>query len=153
MRMIVCLGDDEKKLSSTWNRAYTLEERKLVFNLALQVEDWLRHDLHVPAIQIVYAANNAHSEVILMGEQEGEQEQFLLGNLKEPLMLHVHLICRGIIGKEYFPGLPLTGPRPGEVFDLRGNGSPTEGQKKLSWKPKERQLLQQWLQKKFQTLL
>ena len=79
--------------------------------------------------------------------------QFLLGNLKEPLMLHVHLICRGIIGKEYLPGLPLIGPRPGEVFDLRGNGSPTEGQKKLSWNPKERQLLQQWLQKKFQTLL
>lgn len=42
----------------------------LVFNLALQVEDWLCQDLHVPAIQIVYAANNAHSEVILMGEQE-----------------------------------------------------------------------------------
>ena len=83
--------------------------------------------------------------------KQGEEE-FLLGNPNEPLMLHVPLISRGILGKEYLPGVPLTGPPAGEIFDLRGMGQEQDGQQKLKWDPKERGLFRNWLRNKLEGL-
>jgi hypothetical protein len=92
----------------------------------------------VPIVQLYEAGNNA---------QSCDKESFLtqLGNAKEPSMLHVHLVSRGVPGFCYFPDAPLTGPAPGEIFDLRGTGQEGDGQRKLPWSESARQTLRDFL--------
>jgi hypothetical protein len=149
MRLIVCLGDDAKTISSTWNRPYTEKERTGLYLFALKVEQWLRTDLKIPEVQIIQAGNNSHSVVT---SPDLKTKCFQLGTEKEPNMLHLHLICRSIPGEKIsFPRLSSSfasssfssqsaifrGPEPGEIFDLRGLGNESEGQKKLAWKDKD----------------
>lgn len=143
LRLIVCLGDNPKDIEKTWNRPYSLEERSAVMNLALRVEDWLRGDLNIPEVQLAVLGNKAH--------KMGPNGEFQLGHEGEPLMLHVHLICRGVPNQEVLVEnvkVKLRGPDPGVAFDLEGLGGEETGQKKLKWLPEERVAVQSFLKKR-----
>jgi hypothetical protein len=129
-RLIVCLGDDEQILPETFNRPYTADERASMWLVAMLFQEMLL-EYGIPIVQMIEAGNNAQS--LVKFEAKPEEEVVVLGNEKEPSMLHVHLICRGVPAQEYFPGAPLGGPPAGEIFDLRGAGDAALGQQKTPW--------------------
>lgn len=92
-----------------FGRAFSKAERQDLFHWALEVEDFLRNQLGIPEVQIFQTNNTSHRLV---------DGTFMLGNARSPAMLRLHLVCRGVLWHEYCPGVPLTGPDPGEMFDL-----------------------------------
>ena len=64
--------------------------------------------------QISIAGNNAQS-VTPAGRIQ-------LGNEKEPLLLHGHMIGRGNLASSYIGNVPLKGPAAGHEMNLRGDG-------------------------------
>jgi hypothetical protein len=82
-----------------------------------------------PIVQTARAGNNAHSFDPTNGV-------VFVGNVKEPDHPHVHIMCRGNPETNYVPGVPLYGPVPGELFDMRGKTINVPGNdKKVKWQP------------------
>jgi hypothetical protein len=144
-RLIICLGAHEATLSTTFNRAYTLEERRRMWEFAVLVQTALL-DHGIPIVQMYEAGNNAQN-----GNVPGSDLTHL-GNAREPSMLHVHLVCRGVPGTCYFQDAPLTGPPAGDMFDLRGLGDEAEGQRKVPWSESTRQTVREFLVRVLQDL-
>jgi hypothetical protein len=129
-RLIVSLEDHP----DNWNRPFTREEHNALFLLAVQVKFILLEELGVADVQIIQANNNAHGLA-----RDGS---VLLGNAREPYMLHVHVVARDTPGRRFLQHLVLRGPAPGAVFDLRGEA---DSQRKLPWKVDERVEYREWL--------
>ena len=116
-RLIVQFGNSNN-MRSTLNRQWTESEIDNVFGVASRIAQLYFKEGLIP--QIIFAGNNSMEE---------ENGNIVIGR-KEPAMLHVHILGRGIQGKEYF-GIPYCGPKIGEEFNLKGNG---EGDfKKRAW--------------------
>ncbi len=64
--------------------------------------------------QIEVLGNNAHAF-------DAQSCATLVGSAQEPSMLHGHVLGRGNPSHDYIRGVSLKGPRPGEIFKLRGN--------------------------------
>lgn len=109
-RSIVRLIDNNDMIS-TLNRDYTSAERVgLALVMSLMTETY---NLIVPTAQSMILGNNCHSFDFNTGIIQ-------LGDAKEPLLLHGHIIGRGNPKKKYINNVELDGPVPGLVFDVRG---------------------------------
>jgi hypothetical protein len=116
----------QDNMLSTFNRDFTPTER-VAFHEALAVVEQLYRSMGLIPQQHILA-NMAH----VMGADGAMQ----LGHSHEPLMLHAHIVGRGIPGQEYVKGMPLICPPPGKVFDISGKGGwreNSEGNKQLPW--------------------
>ena len=127
-RSIVRLINNDRMLS-TINREYTSSERiGLALSMAMVTDAYARI---VPIAQNVVAGNNAHS----FDPQTGTVH---MGTVDEPIFLHGHVYGRGNPKENYIADVPLDGPVPGLVFDLRAQSSHELGNEvKISWKPIE----------------
>ena len=125
-RSIVRLIDNEAMLS-TLNRQYSTSERiGLALLMASVTEAYTRI---LPIGQNIVAGNNAHKFDPATGTLQ-------LGTSDEPISLHGHVIGRGNPEEHYIDGIPLDGPVPGLIFDLRAQSVHEPGNdKKVSWKP------------------
>lgn len=117
---------DNTQMSSTINREYTSSERiGLALIMSMVTEAYTRL---VPIAQNAVAGNNAHSFDPNTGVTS-------LGNAEEPVFLHGHIYGRGNPHGTYIDDVPLDGPAPGYVFDMRAQTSDELGNdKKVSWK-------------------
>lgn len=123
MRLWVALGTNVTTLDTTWNRSYTPQEYKSVFDFSLAVAQWLRDELQIPQVEIVQTETNFY------------------GNETEPSMLRVHLICRGTVGKQYLEGMTLRGPNLGNTFSM-------EKKEECPWPNYEPWIYQKWLKRR-----
>lgn len=122
-RSIVSLVVAFPGMKTTFNRPYNLSE-KVGLQLSLTVVAHAYEKLNLVG-QVEIAGNNSHLF---------ENDQLTLGTIKEPSLLHGHIIGRGDPNFEYVLGVPLRGPKPGELFNMRGNDLTTPGNdKKTPW--------------------
>ncbi|MDR3443292.1 MAG: hypothetical protein P4L65_09760 [Legionella sp.] len=126
--LVTLIGEDNTNIQTTFNRQYTTaEQRGLSEVTAFVIEIFKKMGL--PIVQTAQAGNNSQSL-----DESGVTH---IGNLKEPSMLHTHIWGRGNPAQEYIPGVPLDGPKPGEMFDMMAKTPSVAGnQKKVSWDPK-----------------
>ncbi|MBA3662261.1 MAG: hypothetical protein H0W64_11055 [Gammaproteobacteria bacterium] len=127
--LVTYVGMDDADIQSTFNRQYTLREQKGLSSVTtLMVEIYKK--LGLPIVQTAQAGNNAHSL-----DEFGITQ---IGNTKEPSMLHTHIWGRGNPKQEYIPGIPLEGPKPGEMFDMMAKTPTVPGnERKMPWDPKQ----------------
>ncbi len=126
-RSIVSLSDTTD-LSMGYNRDYTTHERiGLNLLIALVTEIYAKIGLEA---QSAVAGNNSHSF-------DPETGITYIGSPKEPSMLHGHVMGRGNPSGEYVDGVPLGGPQPGELFDMRGITNIPGNNSKTKWKAGE----------------
>lgn len=119
---------DITDLSKGYNRDYTTEERMgLNLLIALMTQVYAKIGLEA---QSAVAGNNSHSF-------DPETGITYIGSAKEPSMLHGHIMGRGNPGGEYVEGVPLGGPNPGELFDMRGMTNMPGNNAKTKWKAGE----------------
>lgn len=137
-RIIIQLYDIEIRstLNTTWNE----EEINAVFGTAA---------LFMP----FYIGLGTYPQVIFAGNNCMEKtENGIIVGRKEPCMLHVHMLGRGIPTVEYIPGIPNSSPEIGEEFNLKGQGDESKGFKKLPWKEEQlstfKEMLLDWLNRK-----
>lgn len=119
-RYIVVLYE-EGKMMATLNREYTLRELSAL-HVVLTLVSHVGEKRGLIA-QTVVAGNNSQTF-------ERKTNRILLGNSKEPSILHGHGWWRGVIGVEYFPHAPLLGPSIGVEFHMKGD---SKEQQKVSW--------------------
>ena len=127
-RSIVRLINNDQMIS-TINRDYTSSERiGLALTMAMVTEAYTRI---VPIAQNAVAGNNAHSF-------DPETGKIQMGNVDEPIFLHGHVYGRGNPKENYIDEVPLEGPVPGLIFDMRAQSTHELGNEaKISWKPTE----------------
>jgi hypothetical protein len=140
LRAIVVLqGVDMRQ---TLNRPYTLCEKQGLGAVLM----WVAHayDRLGMCAQMEIAGNNAHSfesaAVGGGGGGGGEEEKkknaahFVIGNAKEPGMLHGHVIGRADPSAR-LPGMQnsIGGPPPGCLFNMRGDGADEGNRSKTLW--------------------
>jgi hypothetical protein len=107
---------------NVYNRPYTDEEYAGLFNVTSAV--YLAYNKLVPITQMAIAGNNA---------QTVDNDIVVFGSENEPNMLHSHIWARGVLNTEYITGCPLSGPKVGELFNMReGKVSWTSGMKTVS---------------------
>ncbi|KTD11831.1 hypothetical protein Lgra_1289 [Legionella gratiana] len=111
------LNEDSSSLSSAFNRTYTLSEQRAL-NDVTAIMTKVYEKLGVIA-QFSQLGNNSHhfdpnTRVVHVGDDE------------EPSLLHLHMWGRGDPEMEYIPGVPLRGPKPGLMFDLRAKKEPNK---------------------------
>lgn len=117
---------DNAAMKHTVNRYYTPQERNGLWRVVSLAEAAL-HGLGA-TVQVAKAGNNAH-----IFDAQSKITQF--GHAREADMLHAHLWVRGDPESEPVPGIPLDGPVPGEIFDMRGQTSGVPGNEcKKPWK-------------------
>lgn len=128
--LVSYIGDDKVDIQTTFNRQYTVaEQRGLSDVTTFMIEIYKK--LGLPIVQTAQAGNNSHS---LMAESGITQ----IGSEKEPSMLHTHIWGRGNPEQEFILGIPLDGPKPGEMFDMMAKTPSVPGnQKKIKWEPKQ----------------
>ena len=120
---------DNNDMKSTINRKYSLSERAGLWKVVTIVESALEDVGEI--VQVAKAGNNAHTFDVASGQTQ-------LGHSGEGNFLHAHLWVRGNPESEPVPGIPLGGPCPGEVFDMRGKTSSIAGNdKKKPWKEEQ----------------
>lgn len=123
-RLIGTIVNDD--MSSVLNRKYLPKEYEALFKAMAAVVSAMQ-ELGL-VVQAEMAGNNSQSM---------DGDTIVVGNENEPGFLHFHIICRGVIGKEYFPNAPLMGPKVGMMFNMRGDAPATlanEGNsKKEKW--------------------
>lgn len=124
--LVTYVGDLQSDIQSTFNRPYSLVEQKGLSDVTtLMIEIYKK--IGLPIVQTAQAGNNSHSFDITTG-------MIQIGNTKEPSMLHTHIWGRGNPQHEYILGVPLDGPKPGEMFDMMANTPHVPGnQKKVPW--------------------
>lgn len=127
--LVTLIGEDNTDIQTTFNRQYTTaEQRGLSEVTAFVIEIFKKMGL--PIVQTAQAGNNSQSL-----DESGVTH---IGNSKEPSMLHTHIWGRGNPAQEYIPGVPLDGPKPGEMFDMMAKTPSVAGnQKKVPWEPKQ----------------
>ncbi|QEY52710.1 hypothetical protein [Legionella longbeachae] len=113
------INEDKSSISSAFNRIYTLSEQRALNDVAA-IMTKIYEKLGVIA-QFSQLGNNSHhfnsqSRVIHVGDDE------------EPSLLHLHMWGRGDPEVEYIPGVPLRGPKPGLMFDLRTKVTPDKSE-------------------------
>ena len=114
-------------MASTLNRPYTSDE-VVALNLVLAVVSQAYTALGC-LVQIEIAGNNSQW-------YDSATQTVIAGKSNEPSMLHGHLIARGKIDHQYVEGVPLLGPVPGELFNMRGDSKNSRGnEKKEPWLP------------------
>lgn len=116
---------DEDNVQSTFNRAYTIEE-KIAHSYAINLIAMIYEQGYQLVAQIQTNGNNAQSM--------SDEGKIQLGNLGNPSMLHSHIIGRGDPSHAYIVDIPLRGPKLGVAFDGRGL---SEQQKKVPWSSEE----------------
>jgi hypothetical protein len=128
--LVTYVGLDGSDIQSTFNRQYTLGEQKGLSDVTtLMVEVYKKMGL--PIVQTAQAGNNSHSLDEALGITQ-------IGSAKEPSMLHTHVWGRGNPKHEYILGVPLDGPKPGEMFDMMAKTPIVPGnEKKIPWEPKQ----------------
>lgn len=124
-RSIARLIDDD--MESTFNREYT-ETEKLALNIALSILSSI-YERYGMAVQTEIAGNNSQCVT-----KEGK---LLLGNEKEPSLLHGHIIARGNPATCYIAGVTLKGPEAGKLFNMRGDGTDEGNASKATWEEGE----------------
>jgi hypothetical protein len=141
--LITYIGNGQSDIQSTFNRSYTLVEQKGLLDVtALVIETY--KNIGLPIVQTAQAGNNAHS----LNETSGITQ---IGNIKEPSMLHAHVWGRGNPQYEYITGIPLDGPKPGEIFDMTAKTHHIPGnQKKVPWTPNQLSIALQIIKKALQ---
>jgi hypothetical protein len=97
-------------------------------NLALSLLASL-YEMHQMAAQIGVAGNNSQSLT--------EEGILILGNDKEPSLLHGHVLGRGNPKANYIGQTPLRGPVAGRQFNMRGDGTDEGNSFKVKWKSEE----------------
>ncbi len=127
--LITYTGDDKSDIQTTFNRQYTIAEQHGLSDVTtLMIEIYKK--LGLPIVQTAQAGNNSHS-LLPSGMTQ-------IGNEKEPSMLHTHIWGRGNPAQEYISGIPLDGPKPGEMFDMMAKTPNVPGnQKKIKWEPQQ----------------
>ncbi|CAM4761697.1 unnamed protein product [Rotaria magnacalcarata] len=117
------------QMTSTINREYTSSERiGLALVMSLVTEAYTRI---LPIAQNAVFGNNAHSF-------DPKTSIIQLGTSEEPIFLHGHVFGRGNPEEHYIENVPLDGPIPGVIFDLRAQSPHEPGNdQKVSWKPDE----------------
>jgi len=120
---------DNNRMNSTINRNYSSSERiGLALTMSLVTEAYSRI---VPIAQNAIAGNNAHSF-------DSNTGMTGLGNAEEPIFLHGHVFGRGNPSGNYIDDVPLDGPAPGLIFDMRAQTSNEFGnERKVFWKSDE----------------
>ena len=111
-------------MTTTLNRPSTLREKLFIQKVAALVLQ-AYEGLGLLA-QMEIAGNNSHEFDSATGVTH-------VGTKKEPTMLHVHLIGRGDPTYEFVRGVPLRGPCPGQLFNMRGDGSDDGNKTKTKW--------------------
>lgn len=130
MRLIIRYINNEN-MKSTFNRYYTNEEETGLFLTTLFFKNLFQTMDLIP--QILQCGNNS--------QYVDENGNICIGKKDEPSFLHNHLILRGIINKEYIPGIKLLGPIIGTNFDMMGKTKHQIGnEKKIPWKSDELKL-------------
>ncbi len=110
----------------TFNRPYSFDE-EMGLGIVLQLMR-ITYQKIFPIAQTSIAGNNSHSF-------DAKTGLTLLGSPNEPSMLHGHCYGRGNREKEYLEGVPLGGPLPKEIFDMRGKSPEIIGNEtKETWK-------------------
>lgn len=137
-RCIVALVD--KDMSKIINRPYNSDEESgLQLSLAAVKQAYTELGL-IPQIEV--AGNNSHS----FNKETGET---ILGKSSEPSMLHGHIIGRGNPDVQYIKEVPLRGPVPGELFNMRGNDPQTAGnERKIPYEDGKIELVAQTISEK-----
>ncbi|CAF3017907.1 unnamed protein product [Rotaria socialis] len=127
-RSIIRLIKNDQMIS-TINREYTSSERiGLALVMALVTEAYTRI---LPIAQNAVLGNNAHSF-------DPKTSTIQLGTSEEPIFLHGHVFGRGNPKEHYIENIPLDGPIPGMIFDLRAQSPHEPGNdKRVSWTPDE----------------
>ena len=105
------VGLTNSQMSSTLNRKYTSMERLAVHSVTSLME--VIYERIGLIAQSEVAGNNCQDICPSSGD--------VIVGYSEPSCLHAHLIGRGQLGREYISGNPLTGPRVGEMFNMRGD--------------------------------
>lgn len=131
-RMIAQLysSDDMKK---TLNREWTVTEMNAVLKMGAILSKFYFEIGLFP--QIYFAGNNSMEAINYI-----ENTTILLGK-KEPSMMHIHVLGRGITGNEYVKGVTYIGPKIGLEFNLKGDGLLQDGMKKMPWDDDARMVL------------
>lgn len=112
--IVVLITPDAADMHTTINRPYTLLEKQGLLYVASLVAHVCETCFGV-VVQVEMAGNNAH---------DFKENKVILGKSSEPIMNHLHLICRGNPNHAYIselPDLKLGGPVPGEMFNMRGD--------------------------------
>ena len=125
-RTLVAIVDPD--MSKVVNRVYTFSER-MALQQVLAIVAQAYEGLGLIS-QVKVAGNNAH----VFDESRCE---IVLGTPVEPLFLHGHVIGRGDPSHEYVAGVPLKGPAPGEIFNMRDG--------KETWNAADRETIAQAL--------
>jgi hypothetical protein len=112
-------------MKSTFNRQWTTTEMISVFKVGALLSTFFFENELFP--QVYFAGNNS---------MEVENGMVLLGR-KEPSMMHIHVLGRGVPGREYIKGAPYIAPEVGEEFNLKGDGHEL-GKKKMPWTQNQR---------------
>ena len=137
LRAIVVLQAVDMR--QTLNRPYTLGEKQGLGAVLM----WVAHayDRLGMCAQVEIAGNNAHSfesAAVVGGGGEEEKKKivahFVIGNAKEPGMLHGHVIGRADPSAR-LPGMQnsIGGPPPGCLFNMRGDGTDDGNRSKVPW--------------------
>lgn len=116
-------------MSSTFNRDYTVEE-KFALNTALCILSTAYENFGLIA-QTEIAGNNSQSLT--------ELGEIVLGNKREPSLLHGHIIGRGNPDHAYIGNVPLRGPAAGAMFNMRGDGVDKGNEAKTKWENGQRE--------------
>ncbi|KAF2068454.1 hypothetical protein CYY_010219 [Polysphondylium violaceum] len=131
--------DNDSDIKSTFNRVWTSDEMNAVFKVATTLSGLFFNLNLFP--QIIFAANNS-MDIIKSTEtsdcSEDKIEYDVRVGYREPCILHVHILGRGISNHEYVKGIPLDAPEIGQEFNLKGNGDQFENKKKLEWTQAQR---------------
>ena len=136
LRSIVCLNED--KVLSAYNRSYTSGEQTGLLLAAGLIRQIYEEKFGIA--QLTMAGNNAH-------KFNNETGKTIIGRADEPHMLHIHIWARSD------PSLPVAdgvigGPKPGLVFDMRGQTKGEEGNhQKTPWSEKKMTETISWLKK------
>jgi hypothetical protein len=122
-RLIVNLWNkDDPKL--TLNRPWSIEEMDVVMFAGAMLMQFMASIGCYP--QLYFAGNNCVEAV-----SDGSCNY--IAGIKEPAMLHFHVLGRGIDGVEYIDSIPLIQPGLGEEVNLKGQGSIENGMQKIPW--------------------
>ena len=123
-RIIISIADEETKNMSTFNRKYSYNETIMLTHL-LGVMKYVFSEFGLEG-QVQIAGNNS---------QFLHRNTMYFGDIKEPSMLHGHIIGRGDPTYEYIGDVPLDGPQPGELFNMRGDVDETDigNKNKVRW--------------------
>lgn len=114
-----------KDMATTINREYTLQEQ-LAFYKALAIVA-KAYEMEGLIAQTLVLGNNSH--------QLDADSNVIVGNAKEPSMLHGHVFGRGDPNQAYIGNVKLKGPPAGKFFTLSGNNG--DKSHRVKWKQSE----------------